>query len=36
MANSADSDQLANWSGSTPFVKAGYIRVLQDKGESAN
>ena len=31
MANSADPDQLAsseaNWSGSTLFVKAGYIRV---------
>ena len=22
----------ANWSGSTLFAKAGYIRVLQDKG----
>ena len=36
MANSADPDQLtsseANWSGSTLFVKAGYIRVQQDKG----
>ena len=36
MANSADPDQLssseANWSGSTLFVKAGYIRVEQDKG----
>ena len=36
MANSADPDQLAsseaNWSGSTPFAKAGYIRVQQDKG----
>ena len=36
MANSADSDQLAssevNWSGSTLFVQAGYIRVQQDKG----
>ena len=36
MANSADTDQLdseeANWSGSTLFKKAGYIRVWQDKG----
>ena len=36
MANSADPDQLAseeaNWSGSTLFAKAGYIRVQQDKG----
>ena len=36
MANSADPDQLASdeasWSGSTLFVKAGYIRVQQDKG----
>ena len=36
MSNSADPDQLAseeaNWSGSTLFAKAGYIRVLQDKG----
>ena len=33
MANSADSDQLeANWSGSTLFAKAAYIRVQQDKG----
>ena len=36
MANSADADQLAsaeaNWSGSTRFAKAGYIRVLQDLG----
>ena len=36
MANSADSDQLpsseANWSESTLFVKAGYIRAHQDKG----
>ena len=31
MANSADPDQ-ANWSGSTLFAKAGYIRVQQDKG----
>ena len=30
MANSADSE--ANWSGSTLFAKAGYIRVQQDKG----
>ena len=34
--NSADPDQLAsseaNWSGSTLFAKAGYIRVQQDKG----
>ena len=36
MANSADPDQLAsseaNWSGSTLFLKARYIRVQQDKG----
>ena len=36
MTNSADPDQLAsseaNWSGSTLFAKAGYIRVQQDKG----
>ena len=36
MANSADPDQLAsseaNWSGSTLFAKAGYIRVQQNKG----
>ena len=36
MANSADQDQLAsseaNWSRSTLFVSAGYIRVQQDKG----
>ena len=36
MANTADPDQLgsseANWSGSTLLVKAGYIRVQQDKG----
>ena len=37
MADSADPDQLAssseaNWSGSTLFAKAGYIRVHQDKG----
>ena len=35
MANSKDPDQLAsekaNWSGSTLFAKAGYIRVQQDK-----
>ena len=33
MANSADPDQLAsseaNWSGSTLFAKAGYIRAQQ-------
>ena len=37
MTNSADTDQLgfseANWSGSTLFAKAGYIRVQQDKGQ---
>ena len=37
MPNSADPDQLAsseaNWSGSTLFSKAGYIKVQQDKGE---
>ena len=36
MANSADLDQLAsseaNWSGSTLFVKTGYIQFQQDKG----
>ena len=36
MANIADPDQLAseeaNWSGYALFVKAGYIRVQQDKG----
>ena len=36
MTNSADPDQLAseeaNWSGSTLFVKAGYILVQQEKG----
>ena len=35
MTNSADPDQLAssesNWSGSTLFAKAGYIRFQQDK-----
>ena len=38
MSNSADPDQLAsseaNWSGSTLFAKAGYIRVQQDKGSN--
>ena len=36
MPNSADPDQLAseeaNWSGSTLFGKAGFIRIQQDKG----
>ena len=36
MANCADLDQLAsseaNWSGSTLFAKAEYIRGQQDKG----
>ena len=36
MANMADPDQLAssdaNWSRSTLFAKAGYIRAQQDKG----
>ena len=36
MANSVYPDQLAsleaNWSGTTLFAKAGYIRVQQDKG----
>ena len=36
MANSVDPDQLAseeaNWSGSTLFAKAEYIRVQHDKG----
>ena len=35
MTNIADPDQLAsseaNWSGATPFAKAGHIRVQQDK-----
>ena len=31
MANSADPDQLANWSGSTLLAKAGYVQVQQDK-----
>ena len=35
-SHSADPDQLtsseANWSGSSLFEKAGYIRVQQDKG----
>ena len=30
MTNSADLE--ANWSGSTLFVKAEYIKVQQDKG----
>ena len=38
MTNSADPDQLAsseaNWSGSTLFAKAEYIRVQQDKVNS--
>ena len=37
MMNSADSDQLAsseaNWSVSTLFAKAVYIRIQQDQGE---
>ena len=36
MTNGADPGQLASsaakWSGSTLFVKAGYIRVQQDQG----
>ena len=35
MTNGGDPDQLAseaNWSGSTLFAKAEYIRVQQDKG----
>ena len=37
MANNADPDQLAsseeaNWSGSTLFAKAVYIRAQQEKG----
>ena len=34
MTNTADPDQLlkANWSGSTLFAKAEYIRVQQDQG----
>ena len=36
MTTSADLDQLAsseaNWSESTQFAKAGYIRIQQDKG----
>ena len=35
MTNTVDPDQLAsseaNWSGSTLFAKAGFIRVQQDK-----
>ena len=35
MPNSVDPDQMAsseaNWSGAELFVKAGYIRVQQDK-----
>ena len=35
MVNNADPDQLAseeaNWSGTTLFAKAGYIRVQQDQ-----
>ena len=37
MTNSADPDQYASseadWSGSTLFAKAGYIRAQQDKGK---
>ena len=36
MLNSVEPDQLAsseaNWSGSTLFAKAGYIKVQQDRG----
>ena len=32
MTNGADPDQLANWSGSKLFAKAGYIQFQQDKG----
>ena len=32
MANSADPGQLANWSGSTLFAKAGYNQVQEDNG----
>ena len=36
MTDGADPDQLAsseaNWSGSTLFAKAGYIRDQQDQG----
>ena len=36
MANSADPDKVAssgaNWSGSSLFAKAEYIRVQQDNG----
>ena len=36
MTNTVDPDHLAyseaNWSGSTLFAMAGYIRVQQDKG----
>ena len=36
MASSANPDHLAseeaNWSGSTLFAKAEYIRIQQDKG----
>ena len=40
MSNSADPDQLpsseVNWSASTLFAKAGYIRVQQDQGLTLN
>ena len=39
MRNSADPDQLAskaNWSGSTLFAKADYIRAQQNKGLKSN
>ena len=40
MTNSADPDQLAsseaNWSGSTLFAEADYIRAQQNKGLKSN
>ena len=39
MTKSADPDQLAseaNWSGSTLYAKAEYIRVQQDKDETTS
>ena len=32
MANCANPDDEANWSGSTLFAKAGYMQAQQDKG----
>ena len=30
IANCAEASLEANWSGSTPFAKAGYIQVQQE------